>query len=737
MKGETKMKKLLFLALLLVVAMLAFAACGGGNGAGVEATPVPTPAPPVTPPPTPAPPPPVDPVEPTAGLRDELLARAAEMVPVPGSYIINATGTRPDANQLSSVWSNPSPNAQARVLMAGISIMSRNHLNEFFPNPIVSYGGEWAQITDCPDTGNRTYTFTIYTDLRFSDGTPINAYHFAGGIAFNVSYQWAAVAPSAPAFMHLAYRAPFISGEIDTLPSVRVYNESQFSVTKYGRYLPNFWEASANMNFAPLALHVYGIEAHDDGDGVYLTAIGGGDWEVEDLRSRIHGGEVFRVYLLDQDDEYMYDANGNRLYAEFGDGLKYTNPVVTGPYVFESVDVGNGVLTMVANPYFPGTWDGYRPRIERVIWRMIPTPLIVDALATGLAHISENVSEGVTIETGMDVLVGGGTHTFITYPQNGQLFTQFHVDTGPTQFVEVRQAIAFLQDREAMNEDIGRGFTAVQHGPWSDAWWWHQEAVDRGLYDRVHFYSLNIARAMDLLEAGGWNYNEDGTPWEHGSGEIRHKWVDEWGWSDADGNITDVIADIVRVYMEDGVHIRSNKVYTGDQVLMPLVIDWLVRAIDYPFRDALEVTFFDNVAYVGGLVVQHRRDDWSPGLSSGYRFAGGRFNMHTLGVTMAITWSPWVQAGLENIPAQNWAQSDSPTHRDLAANIRAADITTEEGRNAFIEAYMDYMEFRTYYMLTIPFNSAVVHDFVPVELGGWFNTSLWAFPEAVQRAYWR
>ena len=733
------MKKLLFFALLLTLAIFALSACGrnGDNGddngdGGQEITdPVTTPAPDQNDDNDDDNDAPDDTPGAQTGSREYLLARAAAMVPAPGSYIINATITRPDANQLSSAWTNPVPNAHARVLMndSGITTMGRNHLNDFFPNPIVMVDGAWPVVTDCPDTGDRTYSFTIYTDLRFSDGSPITAAHFAGGIAFEISHQWTEIIPSNHTHLHVAYRGPFLAGEIDTIPSIRIYNDSQFSVTMYERYLPNFWESSANMNWAPVPLHMFGVEAHDDGYGVYLTAIGGGPLTVEALRERVYGGETRRVYILDEDGNYTYNSDDERIYEEIGDGVKFTRPVVSGPYMFESVDVGNGVLTLVANPYFPGTWDGYRPRIERVIWRLTPSNIMVDALATGQAHVAVNISDGTTLENALDVLVGGGTHTFITYPQNGQLFTQFHVDTGPTQFVEVRQAIAFLQDRESMNETVGRGFTAVVHGPWSEAWWWHQEAVDRGLYDRIAIYSFNIARAIELLEQGGWNYNADGTPFVQGEDELRHKWVDEWDWG------TDDDGEIVRIIREDGVAVRSNKVYTGERVLMPLIINWMVRAVHYDFRDALELTFFDSMAYVGGLVIQERNDNWSPILSGGYRSAFGRFEMHTLGLNFATTWSPWVQASLDAIPAQNWHQADDPEWRRLAGNVRATDITTDAGREAFIQAYMDYMVYRTEQLFTLPFNAAVVHDFFPHNLGNWFNTGLWTFPEAVLRSY--
>jgi hypothetical protein len=253
-----------------------------------------------------------------------------------------------------------------------------------------------------------------------------------------------------------------------------------------------------------------------------------------------------------------------------------------------------------------------------------------------------------------------------------------------------------------------------------------------GLYDRVTIYDLNIPRAIQLLEEDGWNYNADGSPFVQGVDELRHRWVDEWDWGvDANDNI-------VRVYTDAaGNMVRSNRVYTGERVLMPLEIEWMVRAVAYPFRDALELQIFDNMAYVGGRVIQTRSDTWSAALSSGYRYAGGRFHMHTLGIGMALVWSPWVQASLDAIPAQNWGQTDDPVWRDLADNVRAQEVVTDAGRTAFVEAFIEYMAYRTYQAFALPFNMALVHDFIPADLGNWFNTGVWGFPQAVQRAYWR
>jgi peptide/nickel transport system substrate-binding protein len=409
--------------------------------------------------------------------------------------------------------------------------------------------------------------------------------------------------------------------------------------------------------------------------------------------------------------------------------------------MFESVDVGNGTASVVVNPYFRSTWDGYRPRIERIYWRLVPLPLMVDALAAGEAHIADNVGDGMMIENALSVLVGAGTHSFVTYDGTTQLFAQFHVDTGPTQFRAVRQAMSYMVDRHRVAEEVTRGFGVVVHGPWATPWWWYQAAADLDLYDRIKIYGLNIAEAIRLLEEDGWVYDAQGNPYVgdalSDSNNIRHKWVDEWVWGDADGNPAESVTDIVRLVLgADNEWSHSNKVYTGERVLMPLIINWMVRAIDYPFRDSLEVQLYDNMAAAGGRLIQERSANWGTYLQTGYR-QEDRFEFHTLGIIPAIAWSPWFNAALDAIPSQNWHQADDPEYRRLANNVRAQDITTPEGRDAFVEAFTQYMVFRTYEAYTLPFSVSLTHDFFPVGLGGWFNNSFWRPEQAVQRAYWR
>lgn len=688
-------RKLLFFVLLLSLFALAMTACGGssnesgdGNvGADATATPTPTPAP--------TPDPANNQPQVAEGTREAILAGIPNVAPY--GYIATVAPIRPDANIVGG-WTNPSTNAQARWLMfSGLSPMARNHFNDWFPNPIVSVGGEWPEVIDNAD-GTRTYRFTVYTLNQFSDGRYITAADYAGAIALFTSPQWAALVPSVGDAHQVVGRNAWRDGEADTFVGVRLYNDSQFSVTISTDYLPNVWAASSDMNWDPFPLHALGVEAHDDGNGVFITGSNRSPLTFEALNLAVNGGSV--EYDVDEYGEIILGPDGSPVLVG-GDGFRFNPTVFLGPYMFHSVDVGAGTLTVVANPYFPGTWDGFRPRIETVIWRHVPIPLIVDALADGEVHMHVGMRGGEVLQNAFSRLIDAPnpTHTFINYDQHGQNMIQFHSDYGPTQFRAVRQAMSHLIDRYAWNELVGRGFSTVPHGPYGASWWWYQEAMLRGLRDRLTIYDFNISRAIELLEADGWNYTATGDPFVgpgDGDSNIRHKWVD------------------------------------GE--LMPLEIRWSVTSDASPGRDYLNLQLPDNMAYAGMRLVENR-------YAAPFQFMQSntldRYNMFLLGIGKPLVWMPWWLFSPDQIPQSNWGQVDCPVVYEYSHRLRVVDITTPEGHEAFIEAFMDLMALLTYEAFTIPMSMARDHDFIPLWLGGWFNTGVWSFNDAIQRAYIR
>jgi len=689
-----KIKKILALLLASVLVFTLVAACApAADTPAVDPTPAPAPTP--TPAPAPPPAPPEEPPE-LLGAREELLATAAAL-PAPTGTLVFRASVAPDQNiWYGAHWTNMASNAQARMAMGGLGTMARNDQGLFFPDPIVMRDGAWPEISDDAE-GNRTYTFTIYLDNQFSDGTFITAANYVAEIAFLTSPQWAALVPSAWDFPEVVGVEAWMEGEADTLVGVNLISEDQFSLTIAAEHLPYVWESVMFMGVGPLPIHAMGIEAHDDGNGVFLTGPGGTELTFEAVNLAVNGGNMVDVYQVDEDGEYVLDEDGNQIVAfTVGDGMRFNPTVSSGPYMFESVEVG-GRLSIVANPYFRSTWDGYRPRIERVVWEYVPIATAIDALAGGQIDAIAAITDGGVITEAFSSLidVASPTHDFNAYPQHGQWMIQFQVDHGATQFREVRAAMSYMIDRFEFAEVFGRGFATPTYMPGSFAEWFTVAAVDRGLMDQLIIYDLNMDEAIRLLDEGGWVYDANGNPFEMpgGNGNYRHKMVD------------------------------------GE--LMELHIAWVSAAADRPFRDAIELQLPDRMEYAGMRLTQDRDAGWGGFLSR----ADQEYNMFDVGITFGIPFRRWWNLDPATGPAQNWGNVDWPETLAIANRMRVGNVFTEEGQHEFVSGFMELMINQNYMLDTIPLVSLTAHDFIPLWLGNWNAGGMWSDGMAVVRAY--
>ncbi len=116
----------------------------------------------------------------------------------------------------------------------------------------------------------------------------------------------------------------------------------------------------------------------------------------------------------------------------------------------------------------------------------------------------------------------GAELTYVQYDRAGYGKLQFFCDVTPTQFVEVRQAIAMLLDRASFTDTFCAGWGSVVNGPYSSAMWQYQESKDV-LADNLNSYAFDVDAANKLLDEGGWTMNEKGEAWT-GEG-LRHKEV--------------------------------------------------------------------------------------------------------------------------------------------------------------------------------------------------------------------
>jgi peptide/nickel transport system substrate-binding protein len=662
------MKKFI-LALLVVVALVIMAACGNNDAPTQESAPPVSPTPVATPSPTPAPP--VDGGnEGSTGLtRAEILASIPDD-PVHGQ-IIFGSGTQATRNILTG-WDNPTPNHQARAMMfGGLGTVSMNLNGDFFHNPIVTRD---VVITDNAD-GSRTYTITIYTDNVFSDGTPITAEHYAANVAFFTNHIWREVADTAAAYQEVVGRAEWISGEANTLTGVRLLSEDTFSVTYGAEWFPYIWEI-AYQDHGPFPYFAIIPDAplKDDGNGVYFDGL-----TLEMMLNGVNGT----------------DSNGYRF-----------NPtVVPGPYMFTSFDESSSTLVLEVNPNFPGTWDGVRPRIQNIIFSYVPSAVLIDNMSLGQSDVTIGLGGGEQIEAAFEVLQGGGTHRAIAYPRHGYGMIRFHVDHGPTQFVAVRQAIKWLLDRDELVRQFTRGHGAVVQGPYSLSMWQYHEALERGLYDKIIHYTINPARAIEILEADGWVLDANGNPFvlqnPNPADNVRHK------------------------ELEDGS-------------LMRLQIDWATWVDDQnPVSPIVQILLAGEMQAAG---MQLNRINLDNPLTFVSRTGGTgpEFHMFNQGLGMTTLYMPWnalnpspdfMGGGFNN----NFVEDQELF--EMAERLRFMDISTDEGRSEYIDAYIDLMVRLNYLVLDIPLYADIYYDFVPNRLQNWENNPLWGFANAIIRAY--
>ncbi len=178
------------------------------------------------------------------------------------------------------------------------------------------------------------------------------------------------------------------------------------------------------------------------------------------------------------------------------DGL---DGVGAGPYVLDEYAPGQSV-TMVANPNWWG-WDGEEPGVDEIVFRHFQNPdAMVAALQTGEIDAAQGLpassadelegTEGIELVVGSqggydEIAINGGAGEMEPHPALLDL--------------EVRRAIAFAIDTDAINEDLWFGLSErIQtFNPSANPQWFPE------FPDDVQF-SYDLDRANQILDDGGY-----------------------------------------------------------------------------------------------------------------------------------------------------------------------------------------------------------------------------------------
>ena len=342
------------------------------------------------------------------------------------------------------------------------------------------------------DDGSETWTYQLKDGLKWSNGDPISAEDYVFYYLFWSSKTMLTDLGAQDAVVvgqYLKGFDDFSSGKTDTLAGVHLIDDKTFSVTVDKQYVPYYYGK---------ALAACTPE--------YKKGWVPDDVTIEETTDGAKFSDNFtKEHIADTVKKFRFDP-----------------AVSCGPYTFKSYDKKANCYTLVKNENYPGNYEGQKPYIDTIIYKYVKEETMMDQLKTGGIDILTDCMTGDEIDTGLD-MVDSGDFDYIHYARSGYGKLVFKCNVGPTQFKEVRHAIAYLLDRNKFAQTFTGGHGMIVNGPYGASQWMVQDAEDD--IDTLNSYNYSLDNAIKELEKDGWIYNEDGSDYS-GSG-IRYKKLED------------------------------------------------------------------------------------------------------------------------------------------------------------------------------------------------------------------
>lgn len=436
------------------------------------------------------------------------------------------------------------------------------------------------------EDGTKTYTITIYDDLKLSDGSPVTAKNY---LAFTMAFS-TAVAAEAAGKDHMsgmtvvgyedfaAYTGPDSEAGTKEFAGLRMIDDYTFSITISADYLPYYYAiAYGGVSAYDTGLWLGDCDIMDDGNGCYLSD----EFYAKDGDSYVMASHIYDS-AWNTDDTYAY----------------------SGPYAVSEYDDSDKSAVLTLNPYFKGNYEGTVPTIEKVIYKKVVTTTQMADLTSGNLDVISGITGGDETDEAITMAdASEGKYVYTHYSRAGYGKLGFRADFGPVQYTEVREAIAYCMDRAAFAKEFTGGYGGVVDGPYYSGSWMYKAAVEQGMI--LDAYATSADSAIAVLEAGGWIYDAEGNAYTSG---VRYKKIPG-----------DVATENDKTYQsKDGAY-KTTEV-NGDYY-MPLVLNWY-GTTDNPFTDLLMTGFVanENLA-AAGFAVQYTVGEFYPMQDELYQMA--------------------------------------------------------------------------------------------------------------------
>lgn len=432
-------------------------------------------------------------------------------------------------NFFTNLWGNVSSDVDVRMMIHGYNLIEWDTQNGMFvpDQSVVS-----SVAVNQEANGDTTFIIALYDDLVYSDGTPITARDYAFSILLTMAPEMEELGGSVRRPEYIAGYREYVSGERKALSGVRVVADHILTITISAEYLPFFFELGL-LDCVPYPISVIapGVRVADDGNGVYLANADG------TTETPVFTADLLRETVLDETTGYR------------------THPSVSsGPYKLVSYE--DGIARFEINPNYKGNSQGEKPLIPSVKAIYIPADEMLDAYKEGSVTLLNRVSDDQVIAGNRELMDGNPLLTSTNYARSGMSFISFNTDRAPLDDLNVRQAIAWLVDRDAMVQTMLGGNGMVARGYFGIGQWMYLllngtvlypveepdenadnntiaeyeaaiEAWEALSLDDIETYAQDPEKGIQLLNNAGWNLNENGEAFRPETDKVRYKKTEE------------------------------------------------------------------------------------------------------------------------------------------------------------------------------------------------------------------
>ena len=594
-----------------------------------------------------------------------------------GGQIIYGSTTELNGDLGNAWWGNNASDATVRDLINDYDVIVSDQGGEFIENKTVTSGVTSEENAD----GTKTFTVGINKGLVYNNGEPITAADYVAYalVAYSPALKEAGgkVSPDT-----VVGAKDYQDGTVNYLSGLRLIDDYTYSITISADYLPYYFDTTY-ASLSPLYLPMYAsatLTVKDDGNGAYLD-----------------GGSLVASEL---------DASRN----------VYAGRVSAGPYQLEDLDLGSMTATLTINPNYAGNFEGQKPSVEKILIVKAVQETMMDQLETGAIDFLSTLTDGSEVQRALDMEASGNFKT-VHYERNGYGAIFFQCDFGPTQFEEVRHAVAYLLNRNEFANTFCQGFGSVVDGPYGLAMWMYKESKDT-LASTLNSYSYSPEAAVEELKKGGWVLNADGTDYVDGSGLVRYKEVTAEQAGDYPYNVT----------------------LANGKILMPLHIEWsssegnsvsellavMLANGDQTKQAGMEIN--QNIMTFSDLLNYYYRD-----ATEGEQYGVPTYGMYNLATNFTAaydqSYSYTVDPELLALGYNTFFSVDNPLLDKLSMDMVYG---VESGDNAaYLDVWVKFIQEWNRYLPAVPLYSNVYYDAMNAKINNLECNSLFQFQQAV------